>query len=668
MTVLSIDFETRATVNLRKTGVYPYAEHPNTGIWCMAWAFDGEEPAVWWPEDVCSVLGLTYDWDTKLPRQVLAHIEAGGEIRAWNAEFERVIWREIMHKRFGFPNPKLEQWVCSAAEAAAMSLPRSLDQASKVTGVKQQKDDEGYSLMMRMTRPRKIHEDGRVEWWNVPERILRLGDYCKQDVRTEKAVVKVLRRLTPLEREHYLETCRMNDRGITVDVELVEAAIEVADEGVARANLALEQITAGEVTEVTHHQRLRQWVNDKGVETDSVAKKAVRELLESDLDPSVREALQLRADAGRTSIAKLDAMLECLCEDGKIHGSLMYHGASTGRWTARLVQPHNFPRGEVDGIEEFIPYVLGRQYESIEMFAHPVVVVSSMLRSMLTASPGHELLAADYSGIEARVVCWIAGQDDALELYRQGEDPYKHFAAKMYGVPLKSVTKGQRQTGKFAVLGCGFGMGAKTGQTQAKDVYGLTMSLEQTKEVIDMYRSTYDRVKAFWYAADDAAKLAVESPGEVVTFGPLRNLKFTRQGAYLYLILPARRPLVYAAPKIVEREVPWSTPEKPVFRPSVEISAVNPKTNQWSRQALYGGLITENIVQAIARDIMAEGKLRVERAGYPVLLSVHDEIVAERRVGEGDLKEYEALLTQNPEWAGGLPIAVEGWRGFRYRK
>lgn len=678
LTSLSIDFETRATVPLRNTGVYPYAEHPDTSIWCMAWAFDDEEPRVWFPEDVCRALGLDFAFD-QFPQHILEHIRAGGEIRAWNAEFERIIWREIMYKRWGFPMPELEQFVCSAAEAAAMSLPRPLDQAARVLGVSHQKDQEGYSLMMRMTRPRKIVEERegsfvrrRIEWWNVPERIHRLAEYCKQDVRTERAVVKALRRLTPLERKHYLEICRQNDAGIQVDMELVQAMRRVADEGLARANAALGELTAGEVTEVTNHGRLREWVNQQGVETDSVAKKAVRELLESDLDPAVKQVLELRRDAGRSSLAKLDSLLECVSADGRIHGMLMYHGASTGRETGKLFQPHNLPRGELadrDDPERYIDAVLREAYDELELFYHPLTVVSAMIRSTLTAEPGHELIAGDFSGIEARVVNWIAGQDDMLENFRKRDagdkrfDPYIINAMRYYNVSFEGVDAKKRQTGKFQELGCGFGMGAKTGQVQAKDQYGLILTLEETQELVDNYRATHPQVKAFWRISNDAALDAVSRPGEVITFGPLRNLRFTKRGAYLYLILPAGRPLVYASPRIVEQDTPWGTKQ-----PAVQIMAVNPKTKQWGPQRMYGGLWTENIVQAIARDIMAEAKLRVRAASYPSILTVHDEVVSQVLKGFGDLKEFEKLLTTLPAWAAGLPIAAEAWRGFRYRK
>jgi len=604
-----------------------------------------------------------------IPSRVFNHIVNGGEIRAWNADFERIIWREIMHKRYGFPEPKLEQWFDTAAEAAAMSLPMSLDLACKVCRVPFQKDNEGYNLMMRMTRPRS-KKGQPLAWWYDRDRLLRLGDYCKADVRAERAMKRVTRRLNALERQHYLEICLQNDAGITIDIPLVKAMRAVADEGLERANAALEELTAGEVEAVTDHTALREWVNSRGVETDSVAKKAVRELLSSDLDPDVRDALQLRADAGRTSLAKLDKSLEVVCADGKAHGLLVYHGASTGRETAKLLQPHNYPRGEIDNVEQYIPAMMREAYDEIDLFHPPIVVISSLLRPTLTASPGHELIAADYSGIEARVVNWLAGQDDMLDNFRamdagdKSRDPYVINAMRYYNLPFEKIRKGvERQTGKFQELGCGFGMGAKTGQVQAKDVYGLILTIEQTQELVNHYRMTHPKVKQFWYDLDDAAIEAVAEPGTVTHAG--QYIRFIKRGAYLYMLLPAGRPLVYAQPKIVQRPVPWNKNET---RPAVQIMAVHPKTKQWWEQAMYGGIWAENATQAVARDIMAEGKLRARAAGYPSILTVHDEVVSEVPEGFGDVKVFEKILTTLPAWAAGLPVAAEGWRGFRYRK
>jgi DNA polymerase len=634
----------------------------------MAWAFDDEEPEVWYPPHVTDFLGIP---TMPLPWRIVEHIVDGGEIRAWNAAFERIIWDEIMVKRYGAPPVKLEQWVCTAAEGAAMALPRSLDKCALVCGVDQKKDQDGYGLMMRMTRPRSI-KDGKITWWYEKDRITRLAAYCKQDVRTERAMKRVLRRLVPRERAIYLLDQRINDRGVHLDRELVLAAQAIADEGIARANATLAQLTGGVATEVTNPAAIKKWLGEQGVPNESIDKAAVRELLESDLDPLVRQVVQLRADAGRSSIAKLDSMLGVASEGDQLRGLLLYHAATTGRWGGRLVQPHNFPRGEVDFgkgdaiLDRFVQMVLAGKYDEIDLIVHPVVLILSLLRSMLVARDGYHLVAADYSGIEARVLNWLAGQEDILSMFANGEDVYSYNAARLTGTPyVRGEKHPDRQTGKFQELGCGFQMGWKTAVRQAKDVYGLELSDDKAKEVVDSYRATHDKVVAFWRESENAAFEAVANPGSVVTFGALRNLKFTQQGAYLYLILPSKRPLVYPAPSIEMVKTPWGE-----MKEAVVTWGIDGYTKKWSKTSMYGGLWVENIVQAVARDMMAEGMLNAEADVFPVVLDVHDEVVAEipEDAPEDSLERFQSLLAKMPEWAAGCPIATEGWRGKRYRK
>jgi DNA polymerase bacteriophage-type len=651
---LSLDYETKSLIALPDTGPYVYAMHPSTDVWLAAWAFDDmAEPELWYPGQPC-------------PPRVGAHILAGGEIRAHNAAFERLITKYVVSPRYGWPEPDLEQYVCSAAEAAAMSLPRALGALAKVLGVDAQKDSEGHNLMMRMCRPRSFLADGTPVWWNVPERIARLGAYCVDDVKAERACTGCLRRLTSREREIYILSEQINDLGIKIDRDLILAAADIAEEGVNRANALVSTLTAGEVTEVTKVSRLKAWLISEGVQTDSVDKDTVKELLEGELSPKVRSVLEQRAIAGRSSIAKLKSILECACTDDRVRGTMMYHGAGTGRWTGKLVQPHNFPRGEVDDIESFIPDVLERKYDVIDLFTPPVVVISSMLRSMLTAAPGKELIAGDYSAIEARVLNWLAGQDDIVRLFAEGKDVYSYNAARLFEIPLSEVKKQpHRQTGKFQELGCGFGMGHKKAVASANTAqYGyLVMSEPRAKEIVDGYRASHPRVVAYWAECNEAAMQAVSKPGAAVTAGPLQNVKFLCAGAYLYIVLPSGRPLVFPAPKIEDAMTPWGE-----MRPQVTFFGVHAPTNQWCQQRLYGGLIVENIVQAVARDLMAEGMLRARDRGYTPILDVHDEVVTEVPVGFGDVKEYEQLLCELPNWAQGCPVAAEGWRGFRYRK
>lgn len=624
----------------------------------MAWAFNDEEPEIWTP-------GMP------LPERIYTHVALRGEFRAWNAQFERLIWKYIMVDRYGAPIVNDEQWHDTAAEAAAMALPRSLDQAAKVTGVAQQKDDAGYRLMLQMSKPRRIEPDGTVVWWDTPAKMDALLAYCKQDVRTERAIMKALRRLGAHERQIYLLDQRVNDRGIRVDRALVNAAQAVADTGVERANVVLRQLTNGTVSEVTNHKKLTEWLQSQGVDTDSVSKVAVREMLEGeDLTPIVREALETRADAGRTSVAKLRAFLDVAGVDDRLRGLLLYHAASTGRWGGKLVQPQNFPRGEVKGIEQLIPLVLAEDYDTLDLVAHPIIVVSSMLRSMLTAQPGFELMVADFASIEAVIVNWLAGQDDVLDDFRaylggdKNRDPYKLMAVRMGRAKTPAeVTKEDRNAGKAAELGCGFGMGPAKFVSAAWATYGVRVTESQAADAVKIYRSSHGRVKQFWRDAENAVKNAIQQPNVPFKFGAESRLTAIVAGAYLYVILPSGRPLCYAAPRLVVTELPWGGEGE-----QIEYSAVNSLTHSWGRERTYGGKLVENIVQAVARDLMADAMLRAEERGYIPILSVHDEVIAEVEAGQGDVKEFEGIMCELPEWAAGCPVAAEGWRGFRYRK
>jgi DNA polymerase len=272
------------------------------------------------------------------------------------------------------------------------------------------------------------------------------------------------------------------------------------------------------------------------------------------------------------------------------------------------------------------------------------------------------------------VLNWLAGQDDMLALFRQYDaapkddkpryDPYRHNAARLYNIPLADVEKfPHRQTGKFQELGCGYGMGAKKAVSAAKDVYGLTITPDQAKEIVDSYRTSHGRVVDFWYESEHALIAAVQKPGTAVAFGARKNLRAVKAGSYLYLILPSGRPLCYAAPRVVERPTPWGE-----LKPCVEVSGQNSLTRKWERIGLYGGLIVENIVQAVSRDLLVHGMMEGEQAGYLPVLSVHDEAVVEVPEGWGSVAEYERILATVPAWAEGCPVAAEGWRGKRYRK
>jgi DNA polymerase len=665
---LSIDFETRSTVDLRKVGVYAYAAHPTTDIWCMAFAFDEEEVGLWVPPyyrvrgNDHPLSGFTM---AGVQERVSVHVLAGGEIRAWNAQFERVIWRHILGPRYGFPVPQPDQFVDTMIEAAAMALPFKLEQAAKVLGLPEQKDMGGNRLAKQMAKPRKPRKNedpAALLWWEDPERLGKLYEYCRQDVRTERGVMGHLRRLSRHERKLYLLDQEVNDRGVRIDVPLVKASLKLAKKATERANVRMSELTNGSVTAVTKVGDITTWLQGRGVEVTSLAKDIVRDLLAGDISGVERDVLQLRADAGKSSAAKLQTFLAALGADHRVRGLLQFHGAGTGRWSGRLVQPQNFPRPTVKNPEVYIPQVLAGDYDAIEA-EHPVLhILASLLRSMITASPGHRLMGADFAQIEARVLAWIAEQDDLLDLFASGGKVYEDMAAYIFGVPLSEVTPEQRQIGKNTVLGCGYQMGAARYREQAREQTGIDIGDDLSLQAVEGYRAKNHRIKQFWWDIETAAKSAVLRPGTVAHVGREGAIRFTKRGRFLWCVLPSGRPLAYADPIIKMRETQWG-PKR-----GLQCMGVNSVTKQWRVTHLYGGHLTENVVQAMARDLMASAMLRVEKRGYPVVLTVHDEVLADVPEDHGSIEEFEALMRVRPRWARGLPVAADAWEGRRYRK
>lgn len=633
---VSLDFETRSVTDLRKTGVYRYVEDPTTDVWCAAFTVGNDSVQVWHLGD-------------DPPDDLHRAVNDGAYIKAWNASFERIIWRDVMVPKHGWPELPNDRFVCSMVAGAAAGLPMNLEEAAIVLGLEEQKDMAGARLMMQMAKPRRM-EDGVPVWWDDADRRRRLAEYCAQDVRTECAV---WRRLPPCmnasERRLYLLDQTINDRGVPLDLDLVRAARKLSRKAEADADAEMAAITKGLVSSVTKIGDLKTWVNARGVATRVLDKARVAELLEGEALPTdVRRALEIRAEAAKTSVKKYDKMLDVACADGRARGLLQFYGAGTGRWAGRLIQPQNFPKGTVKVTPEIIQSVKDGTLD-----ADVMEVLSSTLRGAIIAPPGRALYVADFNAIEARVVAWLAGERKLVDLFAKGGKVYEAMAARIFGKRADEIEKGpERDLGKMAVLGCGFGMGPRKFAAQANVDEGLA------QQAVAAYRDTYPRIKQFWYDLDDAAVRAVKT-GLPQRVG---RLSFRRVRQWLAMDLPSGRSLWYYRPRIVMQEVPWGG-----TKPCVEIDVRDGLTRQWVPQRMYGGIWAENATQATARDLMAAGMLAVEAADFAINLTVHDELVTNADPSR-DLDEFVALLSVVPEWATGCPIKAEGWTGDRYRK
>ena len=635
MTV-SIDFETRSAVDLRKTGVYKYAADPSTDIWCMAYKAPwSDDVLVWQPGNERDI--YLEDW-----------IMAGGLLSAWNANFERTIWNEVMVGRYQWPATRIKQWRCTMAQASAMGLPRALGQAAAVLGVEEQKDKTGAALMLRMARPRKVNADGSYTWWNTKDKVEQLIQYCRQDVRTELSVAEVLNEMPDSERRLYQLDQRINDRGVKVDRDLIERVNKLANSASENIDAEIKRLTNGQVKAATNAMDLTAWLRGYELNVTSVDKQTVARMLSIDgLHPIIKQVLKLRQDGAKSSTAKYDAMVNAADADDRMRGLLMYHGAATGRWSGRLVQPQNFPRPvkKNDELETIIAKL--KADKDVSEHGAGTIIASDLLRSMLIAEDGHRLMFADYSAIEARVLAWMAGQNDLVETFRKGEDVYKEMASAIYNKAVDAISDDERQVGKMAILGCGYGMGGKRFAEQCASM-GIKVDEDEAKRIVAVYREKNNRIAQYWRDVEQDFVEMVKQAGRVGTVG---------------LALPSGRSLTYHNPRIIQRETPWGA-----MRDTAQVDTLNSVTRQWVSQIIWGGLLTENVVQATARDMMATAMMALEVKGYNVILSVHDEIICEVPDNFGSLDEMIDIMTRVPAWAEGCPINAEGKEGKRYRK
>lgn len=625
MTILHIDFETRSAVDLKQTGVYPYATDPSTDVWCLAWAVDDEPVSLWVPGD-------------EPPGELVCMVVDGDTVCGHNVMFEYLIWNHILVPRYGFPKLFTDQLDCTAARAAIMALPRSLDGAAKAMGLDVEKDAAGHRLMLQMSKPRKPrkHEEpDELLWWDDEDRKQRLFAYCKTDVEVERDLDRKLRPMSPHMRQLWLMDFRLNLRGVPVDVPFVERAQQVGEITIDDYNEQMARVTTHQVKRTSDAGALRVWVsNQLKRQIDSLDKAALSELLdEPELPENVRAALTLRQEAGKSSNAKWSKFLQRTTADGRMRENMMFHGASTGRWAGRGVQLQNLPsRTSLDAVEisQAIRIVREnppeRAYQTLRMvFNRPVTeILSACLRGAVCTTADNEFKVADYSNIEGRVNAWQAGEDWKLAAFRDfdagiGPDLYKVAAAGIYGMTPEDVAKVQRQIGKVSELALGYQGGPGAYDSMAKnyaidigsyydvvipnvdqeyvaraleawDNYGKKSGMGRdgwiTAEVIKLaWRDKHPATVRSWRDMEDAAVSAVSRPGSVHEAGKV-SFMVDRIGGVAFLMcrLPSGRLLYYCRPQLLDKKTPWGSVKKLLTYDSVD--AV---TRKWTRASIYGG-------------------------------------------------------------------------------
>ncbi len=641
--IYSIDFETRSAIDLADQGLDIYANDPTTEVLCIAFGTTPDNVVVQAPTP-------TEDSPAYCLRWLLDHVAAGGKIQAWNAMFEYAIWNCVCVPKYGWPELKLEQCIDTMAIAAANNVPQSLGDAAIFMDANQQKDTRGRYLIQKLCKPHKNVFN------NDPELLKELFDYCAQDVRTEMAIGSVLRPLSDAEQEVWELTQRINLKGVPVDPEELQNACRAVCDAQRTIDQECLWLTGYKPSE---RAKLLDWMKTFDVEIPDLTAETVSAMLvNTNLPANLRRALELRQEGSQTSVAKYAKMLE-IQREGRIRNTLVYHGASTGRWASRGgLNLQNIARPTIqDGeIERAIPRVFDGGLGSMSE-------LSSLVRSAIKAPLGKTFVDVDFSSIENRVGVWLAGQRDKVELFRKGLDEYKVFAAEsLYHVPYETVTKDQRQISKSAVLGAMFGQGAK-GLVKYAEGMGVKLSEREAKNAVDNYRSSYAKVKNLWALCETAAIDAVQNPGVGYAAGSKIKMKCAKEA--LWMQLPSGRLICWQRPQLELLTTPWGSEKL-----GVTVHSQNTYTRQWTRNALIGSSIFQSAVQGTARDFLADATLNITKVGYEVINLIHDEVLLLTNEEGSDeaLDDVIKVMTTPPAWAPDFPLAAEGWVSKRYRK
>lgn len=663
VSILHIDFETRSPLDLRKVGLYNYAKHPETDVWCMAWALDEAEPELW-----------TRTEDAGLDDYLEDHVLSGGTVVAHNAAFELAIWNEIMVPRYGWPVLKPEQTFCTMAQCYAMGLPGALEDAALALGLHVLKDTEGRALMLRMARPRSVDP---LVWWDEPERLARLYAYCQQDVRVERELGKRLVPLSETERKVWLLDYSINQRGVHVDTESATAAIAMAETVKEKCNAELSDLTGGACQAVSAVGALKDWIATQGVVVGSLAKQDVVDLLDTDIPDNVARALTLRQEAGKASTAKLDRLVDS-ASDGRLRNLYQYHGAAPGRWAGRGVQVHNLPRDmpSRESVERILSLVRSGDYEAVDtIYGPPLTMISKCLRSFFLAPPGKKLISGDWANIEGRGQAWFAGEQWKLDAFRAADNKtgpglYELAYSRMFGVPVESVKNPseERQVGKVSELAFGY-QGGKGSFAKMGKNYGVKVAPEKADEFKQAWRVAHPKIVQCWYDVQRAAIAAVRDPGSVHACGHAgRSAKFRVAGSFLWCLLPSGRAICFPYPKVLQSEYGPQLTYMTAPGPDTKVIDDAKNASNWARVATYGGSLFNNIIQGTCRDVLAHCLLAIDAAGAKIVLHTHDEVVVEvdEMHAEKARSSLQTFMRTPPDWMKGFPLTADTVIANRY--
>lgn len=631
--IIHLDYETRSLADLKEVGAHRYAIDPSTEI-LMAGVSEN-------PPDAPVHLITKYDSNTRV-KELILNSEI---IYAHNASFEQAVSWAQAQKFFGFEIP-IEKWRCTAAMARKAGLPWGLEKLAVQLNLAEQKNTEGRRLIRLFSMPDKNGEFNdpmdNLEDWEL------FKEYCKQDVRTEKAVHKKLSAfdLTKESLDTFQFDLRLNQTGIPVNIKALKTASNIIK--CEQQQLTKQFITLTGVNP-TQREVVRNLVDLPNMQSDTI-EEAIK------LDHPKKQILKIYQNLSYAAIKKVDTILDCVCPDGRVRGTLLYYGAGTGRWSGRLVQPQNFKKTPRE-----LRRVTGEVFQKLEegisaedlslLYGEPLELIAAVIRQFISVS-----LDADYSAIEARIICWLANQKNVLEKWAKGEDLYKWMAGHVYGIPTDKVDSDQREVGKRIILGAGYGMGATKFQSSCLEQYGLNLPLSLCEKAIDMFRSLCNEITNYWYFLDHSARMAIGQFG--TRHGPF-ECNYIGSIPFLFYRLRSGRNLAYPYPKLEAQEGRGEM--------SITYWGQLPGTVLYGRVKLYGGKLAENETQATAADIMAHGAITAEKAGYEIVTLIHDQALAVKKEGQ-TATEFGNCLATLPQWAKGLPLKVEAKECKYYSK
>ena len=642
MKKLSIDLETYSSVDLGKSGVYKYAESGDFEILLFAYSIDDGEVKV---IDLAS--------GEIIPEEILSALsDESIEKWAFNANFERVCLSRFLGKRL-----KPQGWYCTMIWSAYIGLPLSLEKVGEVLKLDKQKMNEGKALIKYFSIPCKQTKTNGMRTRNLPHHDLEkwstFKEYNKRDVETEMAIKKKLSAfpIPHSEWENYWIDQNINDRGILIDEVLVDSAIKfdeiLRDENMDRA------IGLTGLENPNSPLQLKEWLNRKGLEIDSLAKKDVESALKN-AEGDIKEVLELRQELSKSSVRKYDAMKNVKGKDNRARGLIQFYGANrTGRYSGRLIQVQNLRRNNLKDLDLARSLVKNRDYETMEiLYDSPADILSQLIRTAFVPKEGTRFIVSDFSAIEARVLAWLAGEQWVLDAFENGEDIYCRTASRMFGVPVEKhgVNGHLRQKGKIATLACGY-QGA-LGALKAMGGIEMGLSEDELQSIVDSWREANPNIVSLWWDIDSVVKRVVKTRSKE----RYKNLVISYEKGILFIELPSKRRLAYPKAKIGMNRFGGES----VVYEGIVVG------NKWDKIESYGGKFVENIVQAIARDILAEAMMRLEKKGFNIVMHIHDEVVIES--DSSSIEEINEIMSAVPEWAPGLILDADGFESEFYKK